>query len=213
MAATSPFVAGPARPREPDARGPRGRRNNSSLLRLALFSLPLLLLAMGKIHNNDLSDIKVKVPRRRNDAVCGAEVVGFLSCLDANNHNEASCVAQMKALSECMEVAFAGGAMGQRRHKPPTNYHIRQVRIAVQLCYAPSLHFYFYPRRGASFIRAGAATGSAAVLVALWLTVAFSHRSLACTVSQFDRRGTKKKVTIVKKRAYQKTRLRLGADA
>ena len=88
---------------------------------------------MGKIHNNDLSDIKVKVPRRRNDAVCGAEVVGFLSCLDANNHNEASCVAQMKALSECMEVAFAGGAMGQRRHKPPTNYHIRQVRIAVQL--------------------------------------------------------------------------------
>ena len=104
---------------------------------------------MGKIHNNDLSDIKVKVPRRRNDAVCGAEVVGFLSCLDANNHNEASCVAQMKALSECMEVAFAGGAMGQRRHKPPTNYHIRQVRIAVQLLHT-FMHFYFYPRRGAS---------------------------------------------------------------
>ena len=152
---------------------------------------------MGKIHNNDLSDIKVKVPRRRNDAVCGAEVVGFLSCLDANNHNEASCVAQMKALSECMEVAFAGGAMGQRRHKPPTNYHIRQVRIAVQLLHTFIAFLFLSAARRFFYSRGRSHAFSAAVLVALWLTVAFSHRSLARTVSQFDRRcWTKEKVTV-----------------
>ena len=82
---------------------------------------------MGKITSNTLDDVKVQVPRRSNNTVCGAEVVGFLACLDVNSGNEALCVQQKRSLFDCMEVAMNSGMM-QRRHKPATNYHIRMVR-------------------------------------------------------------------------------------
>jgi hypothetical protein len=82
---------------------------------------------MGKITGDSIEDVKVKVPRNQNGTVCGAEVVGFLACLDTNNGNEAMCASTKKSLFDCMELAMSSGAF-QRRHKMPTNYHIRTVR-------------------------------------------------------------------------------------
>ena len=82
---------------------------------------------MGKITGDQLEDVKVKVKRGQGQTVCGAEVVGFLACLDANNSNETQCAVQRKALFECMELAVRSG-VAQRRHKQPVNHHIRTVR-------------------------------------------------------------------------------------
>ena len=82
---------------------------------------------MGKITGNTLDEVKVKVPRSTGNTLCGAEVVGFLACLDNNNNNEAQCMQSKQALHDCMQVAMSSGVT-QRRHKPPVNYHIRTVR-------------------------------------------------------------------------------------
>ena len=81
---------------------------------------------MGKITGNTVDDVKVKVSRSSNQGVCGAELVGYLACLDHNNNNEQQCLQTKRALFDCMEVASLSGAT-QRRHKPALNYHIRMV--------------------------------------------------------------------------------------
>ena len=82
---------------------------------------------MGKILGNGLDDVKVKVSRHAGGTLCGGEVVGFLTCLDQNNHAEAQCLGPKKALQDCMELAHLSGAT-TRKHKAPVNFHIRTVR-------------------------------------------------------------------------------------
>ena len=98
----------PSAGRPPRPARPRGRRSNNSSLLARLLSTALLL-AMGKIHNNDLSDIKVKVPRRRNDAVCGAEVM-TLSCL------EQTTTAGVVRGADEGALRMHGGRLRGRRH-------------------------------------------------------------------------------------------------
>ena len=108
---------------------------------------------MGKITGNTLEDVKVKVPRKQNQTLCGAEVVGFLACLDGNNGNEAQCMQSKRALFDCMELAMRSGAM-QRRHKPALNYHIRTVR-APAACRPERCSFLLCPAADAPYPAAG----------------------------------------------------------
>ena len=87
---------------------------------------------MGKIPKGELTlnEIKVKVPRSTASNTCGAEVVGFLACLDHHNNNEQECMQTKTALFNCMQAA-ANAGMTQRRHKAPINHESE--------CYAPTL--------------------------------------------------------------------------
>ena len=98
---------------------------------------------MGKITSNTIDDVKLKVPRPQGQSACGAELVGYLACLDHNNNNEQQCVQTRRALFDCMEVAMASGA-NQRKHKPTINYHIRMVRCPSPLPRTLAVFFFVF---------------------------------------------------------------------
>ena len=84
---------------------------------------------MGKITSGGMEDVKIKVPRGGGGAMCSAELVGYLSCLELNAGDESKCTATREALGACMKAAASNGA-SQRRHKVPINYHLQQVCIS-----------------------------------------------------------------------------------
>jgi len=80
---------------------------------------------MGKIAAGaSLQDVKVKVPRSSGSGRCGAELVGFLACLDASGGNESDCRAARERLAACMA---ADRGPKPSRHKLPINYHFQRV--------------------------------------------------------------------------------------
>ena len=86
----------------------------------------------------ELEDIRVKVKRNAGQVQpCGAEMVGFITCLDISNADENRCVTQRDALSVCMSLAHRSG-WNKRRHKMPINFHLQTVR---RLCPLPFFVF------------------------------------------------------------------------
>ena len=83
---------------------------------------------MGRITGNAIEDVKVKVPRNNPESKCAGEVVGFLSCLDINNHDETACQQSKQKLFDCMTLAAAAQKGNKHKHKAAINYHIRTVR-------------------------------------------------------------------------------------
>jgi hypothetical protein len=81
---------------------------------------------MGKITSGGLEEVKVKVKRNAGNSSCGAEMVGFISCLDANGGDERLCATARDALGRCMELAARSG-LNRRRHKPAINFHLQQA--------------------------------------------------------------------------------------
>jgi hypothetical protein len=83
---------------------------------------------MGKITRRPgIEDVKVKVTRNSGPSPCGAELVGFLACLDLNGGDERECGKSREALNTCMDLAMRSG-LARRRHKPAINFHLKQVR-------------------------------------------------------------------------------------
>lgn len=83
---------------------------------------------MGKIVSSPgVEDVKVQVTRGGGPSPCGAELVGYLACLDVNNGDEQLCRPTREALATCMDVAMRSG-LARRRHKPAINFHLKQVR-------------------------------------------------------------------------------------
>ena len=95
---------------------------------------------MGKISTGGFEDIKVSVPRFSGESPCGAEMVGFISCLDLNNNDERQCKTARDSLMKCMEVAASSG-LHRKKHKPPINYHLQKVCPSTRklLCSSSSM--------------------------------------------------------------------------
>ena len=81
---------------------------------------------MGRLRRGSIDDVRVNVTRGTGVQACGAEMVGFLACIEANGGNERECGRAREALSVCMEAAARQA--NRTRHKAPINFHLKQVR-------------------------------------------------------------------------------------
>jgi len=77
---------------------------------------------MGKLSRGVIEDVRIKVPRGGGSQPCGAEMISFLSCLDANSGDERQCGAARQSLQACMQATRAV----KTRHKVPINFHLKQ---------------------------------------------------------------------------------------
>ena len=86
---------------------------------------------MGKIAGGaSLSDVKVKVPRGGGGGgKCGAELVGYLACLDRSGGDEAPCAAARERLADCMAAARG---LKPSRHKAPVNFHLHRFLRSIK---------------------------------------------------------------------------------
>mmetsp|Transcript_65810 Transcript_65810/g.130436 ORF Transcript_65810/g.130436 Transcript_65810/m.130436 type:complete len:89 (-) Transcript_65810:245-511(-) len=81
---------------------------------------------MGRLRSTTLiDDVRVKVPRGGGPQPCGAEMIGFLACLDANSNDDRQCAQAREALSACLGAAARQGN-SRPRHKMPINFHLQQ---------------------------------------------------------------------------------------
>ena len=86
---------------------------------------------MGKILGSGISDVRVKVPRNTGGAVCSAELVRYLTCLDASGGDDTKCAAAREALGKCM-AAPGLGKKASGNHKAPINFHLRRFLASVK---------------------------------------------------------------------------------
>ena len=117
-----------------------GQKRKQRRLQVACCSL-VMVDKSKRSKSYELEDIRVKVKRNAGQVQpCGAEMVGFITCLDINNADENRCVTQRDMLSSCMAAAQRSG-WNKRRHKMPINFHLQTVRNHHAPCRLPFFGF------------------------------------------------------------------------